>query len=399
MFRNPRRSIVAVQARLLRRSPNMTEQRVLIVGAGVAGLSLAILLANKGMNAQVLEARERFDGPTSGVRISSAGTRVLNRMDIDAVGEETTRLILRYGSITVRFSTPKKDDCPAIVVTRLALHESLMERAMSLGVDVATGFEVAEVNESKGSVEVVSRSGEAISGSLLVGADGVGSLLRRTLCGDAASHKNYAGYLGVGLIAADERAVEMTLDHYPGHQVGTASCGRVCQAAPHRGVFVWTHMWMPEEMARIATRSTVELELSRRASVWRPELAQWFARFLADEHSILVHGPVYNGRVPSKWYSDRTIIIGDAAHPYGPGGQGISMALKDASELSDVIASGFSEKAKASFRQARLEEAGKLGVAAERRNSKPPTSTKVGVMAEGIAMKASQILTRGRIAF
>jgi 2-polyprenyl-6-methoxyphenol hydroxylase-like FAD-dependent oxidoreductase len=377
----------------------MTKHNVLILGGGVAGLSLAILLAKKGIKTQVLEARERFDGATSGVRISAAGTCVLNRMGIDPVGEETSQLILRYGDITARFSTPKTDDFPAVVVTRLALHEKLMARATSLCVDVVTGFEVVKVDEREGTVEVVSRSGETVIGSLLVGADGVGSLLRRTLCGDAVTQKTYAGYLGVGLIAADERAVEMTLDHYPGHQMGMASCGKVCEAGPERGVFMWTHMWMPEEMARTATRSTVELELSRRASVWRPELAQWLARFRADEHSILVHGPVYNGRVPNKWYSDRTIIIGDAAHPYGPGGQGISMALKDASDLSDVIASGFGEASKASFQRTRLEEARKLGTAAERRNSKAPSSTRLGVIVEGIAMKGAQIFARGKIAF
>jgi hypothetical protein len=44
----------------------MSSEKVIIVGAGVAGLSLAIMLAEQNIDSQVLEARQRFDGPTSG---------------------------------------------------------------------------------------------------------------------------------------------------------------------------------------------------------------------------------------------------------------------------------------------------------------------------------------------
>jgi salicylate hydroxylase len=50
----------------------MSDQSIIIVGAGVAGLSLAIMLTERGIQCLVLESRERFDeGYTSGVRISA----------------------------------------------------------------------------------------------------------------------------------------------------------------------------------------------------------------------------------------------------------------------------------------------------------------------------------------
>jgi 2-polyprenyl-6-methoxyphenol hydroxylase-like FAD-dependent oxidoreductase len=158
-------------------------------------------------------------------------------------------------------------------------------------------------------------------------------------------------------------------------------------------------MRMSEQAAKDATRSTVEVELLRRAAIWRAELAEWLDKFRADRDAILVHGPVYNGRSPERWYSDRMMLIGDAAHPYGPGGQGISMALKDASALSDAIASGFNEDVKASFQKSRLDEARKFGEAAEKRNSKASSSSKFALMAEGIAVKAAELLTCGRGTF
>jgi hypothetical protein len=75
------------------------------------------------------------------------------------------------------------------------------------------------------------------------------------------------------------------------------------------------------------------------------------------------------------------------------------MALKDAQALRDVIARGFTEDEKKEFQRSRWEEARTLGEAAEKRNSKDPSSTKWGVLAQGLAMKAVEIFARGTLKF
>jgi 2-polyprenyl-6-methoxyphenol hydroxylase-like FAD-dependent oxidoreductase len=380
----------------------MSSEKVIIVGAGVAGLSLAIMLAEQNIESQVLESRQRFDGPTSGVRISAEGVKILRLMkvDADAIGEDTQRVDLQFGGLSASFSAPKRD-ASAIVVTRLALHEQLMKRAHSLGICVVTGFNVATMTESADGVEVTSDSNENVAGTLLVGADGVGSKLRQILnpVQSESSTKTYAGYLGVGLITRDETKIEMTLHNYPGHQIGIASCGKVNEAATNKSIFMWTHIRMPEADAKLATQASVEAELARRAERWSPELRRKYELYAGDAQAILAHGPIYNGKPPDRWYSRRMILIGDAAYPYGPGGQGISMALKDARELCVVIARGFAEDDKREFQKSRAQESRALGEAAEKRNSKGPSSTKWGILAEGVAMKAVEIFTRGTLEF
>ena len=376
----------------------MSCEKVIIVGAGVAGLSLAIMLAERNIESQVLESRQRFDGPTSGVRISTEGVKVLRSMRMDAVGESTKRVDMRFGGLTASFSA-REHDAPAIVVTRLALHEKLMRLARSAGIRVVTGFKVAEMTESADGVEVTSESNEKVIGTVLVGADGVGSTLRNILNPDQSSTKTYAGYLGVGLITKDKTKIEMTLHRYPGHQVGIASCGKVSEAATKNSIFMWTHIRMDEAHAKLATQASVEAALAKRAEGWSPELRSKFDLFVEDADAILAYGPVYNGKPPSRWYSNRMVLIGDAAHPYGPGGQGISMALKDAKALTDVIARGFTEEDKKEFQRKRSQEASALGEAAEKRNSKDPAPTKWGVLVEGISMKAVQIFARGTLKF
>ena len=376
----------------------MNDENVIIVGAGVAGLSLAVMLAEQSIKSQVLESRQRFDGPTSGVRISAEGVKILRFMKVGSIGEETKKVDMRLGGLSASFSAPEQDTS-AIMVTRLALHEQLMKRARALGIPVLTGFKVASATETAEGVEVTSESNEKVNGTLLVGADGVGSALRHILNAGQSATKTYARYLGVGFITKDETKIEMTLHSYPGHQVGIASCGKVNEAATKNSIFMWTHIRMPEADAKRATQASVEAELARRAERWRPELRSKYDLYTRDADAKLAFGPVYNGKPPSRWYSNRMILSGDAAHPYGPGGQGISMALKDAKALCDVIARGFTEDEKKEFQRSRAEEARALGEAAEKRNSKDSPSTKWGILAEGVVMKAVEIFTRGTLKF
>lgn len=377
----------------------MSSERVIIVGAGVAGLSLAIMLAEQGIESEVLETRQRFDdGPTSGVRISADGVRVLKSMHVDSIGEDTHRVEMRFGGLSASFSAPEQDTS-AIVVTRLALHEALMKCSRSLGIRVVTGFKVAGVREVAERIEVHSESNEEVAGAALVGADGVGSTLRKILNPAQSAGKTYAGYLGVGLLTQDEAKIEMTLHSYPGQQVGIASCGKVDEAATGNSIFMWTHIRMSEPDAKLATRASVEAELARRAERWSPELRSKYELYTRDDDATLAFGPVYNGKPPARWYSDRMILSGDAAHPYGPGGQGISMALKDAKALCAVISRGFTVDDKQEFQRSRAEEARAFGEAAEKRNSKGPPSTRLGVFAEGIATKTVEIFNRGTLNF
>jgi 2-polyprenyl-6-methoxyphenol hydroxylase-like FAD-dependent oxidoreductase len=76
----------------------MSSDRVIIAGAGVAGLSLAVMLAEQNLECEVVEARQRLDGPTSGVRISADGAKVLRSMKVDVIGEDTERVDMRFGS-------------------------------------------------------------------------------------------------------------------------------------------------------------------------------------------------------------------------------------------------------------------------------------------------------------
>ncbi len=127
----------------------MNKDQVIIIGAGIAGLSLAIQLAENKIACIVLEERHNFDGVTSGVRISTQGVRILEKMKIRNVGENTQRTIMHYGSIVTDFALSNSvGTSPAIVVTRLAVYEKLMEKVKLLGVEVTTRLQAIECNRA-----------------------------------------------------------------------------------------------------------------------------------------------------------------------------------------------------------------------------------------------------------
>lgn len=372
--------------------------QVIIIGAGIAGLSLAIQLAENKITCIVLEERHNFDGVTSGVRISAQGVRVLEKMKIRNVGENTRRTIMHYGSLVADFALSKSaGTSPAIMATRLAVYEKLMEKVKLLGIEIITGFKLVNAIEHSDGVEVFSETGQKVTGQFLVGADGVGSTVRKILNPNQSSGKAYAGYLGVGLITPSDMKVEMSLYQHPGNHVGVASIGKVSTSDVNNNVFLWTHLYMTEKEAREMTNEMVMKILESKSRDWSLELRQVFEMCKTDPKLIITHGAVYNGKLPSSWFSKNIILIGDAAHPYGPGGQGISMALKDAEALCEIFLSGnISEEKMATFQKKRAEETRKFGESAEARNKpEKQITSRWDIFFRGVVMKSYHLFNGG----
>ena len=305
---------------------------------------------------------------------------------------------MHYGSIVADFALNNPTGAsPAIMVTRRAVYEKLMERIKLLDVEIISGFGVLNAIAHTDGVEVTSKTGQKVRGRFLVGADGVGSTVRKILNPDQGSTKNYAGYLGAGLITPSDIEIEMSLYQHPGNHVGLGSIGKVSSSDKNNNVFLWTHFYMTEQEAKAMTNEMVMQMLEVKSRSWGSTLRKVFEMGKIDPKLIIAYGPVYNGKVPATWFSKNMMLIGDAAHPYGPGGQGISMALKDAEALCEMLVSGdMSEEKMAAFQKDRAEEAKKLGESAEKRN-KPENemTSRLGIFFKGVVMKFYHLFNGG----
>jgi 2-polyprenyl-6-methoxyphenol hydroxylase-like FAD-dependent oxidoreductase len=347
----------------------------------------------------VLEARKSFGGATSGVRISAKGVKVLENMGIHDIGEPTKRIQMYFGKSKVSFKVKNEQGAsPAIIVTRLAVFEKLRERIKDLGINIVYNYKLENIVENADGVIAISNDGQLIHGKYLIGADGVGSKVRSFLNPGSDFNKRYAGYLGIGLIFPSKEKVEMSLFNNINGNIGLGSIGKVRPNDTYKNNFLWMHIHMTETEAKAITDQEVYDQITERAKDWTPYLQQIIQQCKADSHTILYHQPVYNGSIPDKWYSDRLLLIGDAAHPYGPGGQGISLAMLDAEALCELFSIGLTEERKANFQTTRAAIAKSKGEGAEERN-KPENqiATKTGLFFKGLLMKAFHLFKGGKL--
>jgi 2-polyprenyl-6-methoxyphenol hydroxylase-like FAD-dependent oxidoreductase len=183
------------------------DKRVLISGAGIAGLTLGILLRRGGWEPLIIE-RDPFVR-TEGYIIDVFGTAwdVAERIGIiDA---------LRRASYPLeRLAYVNKNGTPLVSVDmerikrafhgkflplqRSDLERTLFEKAQSEGVEVRFGTQLRSVNDVGPAVEVEFEDGIRDSFSLVFGADGVHSRTRQLVFGD---ERQFSRFLGASVAA------------------------------------------------------------------------------------------------------------------------------------------------------------------------------------------------------
>lgn len=166
-----------------------------MAGAGPAGLATAICATLKGLRVVVLEARSRPVDKACGEGIMPNGVAALAAMGVVVPDDESRPFHgVRYvdGDLVAegRFRGG-----PGLGVRRTVLVRCLLERCAALGIDIRFGSRVESWTADEGQVRVrvrVRTAGSAVDGAadgaaaaddvcggLLIGADGLHSVIRR----------------------------------------------------------------------------------------------------------------------------------------------------------------------------------------------------------------------------
>jgi 2-polyprenyl-6-methoxyphenol hydroxylase-like FAD-dependent oxidoreductase len=308
-------------------------EKVLIVGAGIGGLCLARALEREGIEAKVFERASVFAPVGAGLLVQVGAMLALRRLGLDeavlAGGREVSLGLGLTSTGKTLQSTAMgflKDELGAGVVAihRAKLHEifaGALERTQVLLGKTCVGFD-----DDGAGVTLRFSDGSSERGSLLVGADGIHSTVRRTLFGDEPLR--YAGYTSWRGIAVRTQGVED---------------GRVAEIWGRGLRFGFATVsaseiyWFAVANAPEGGRDDDALEAVRaRFNGFCepvPALVEATPRervFRTDIHD----------RVPiATWSRGRVTLLGDAAHPTTPNlGQGGCMAIEDAVTLACALA-------------------------------------------------------------
>ncbi|HEY1944732.1 MAG TPA: FAD-dependent monooxygenase [Roseiarcus sp.] len=325
-------------------------RRALIAGAGIGGLTAALALARRDFAVEIFERAPALQEIGAGLQLSPNATRILARLDVlervRPLATEPRAVRLLRGADGVELARLPLEDAerrwgaPYLVVHRADLQQALAEAAASKPtIALRLGAAVAGVGlEDEGVVVGLKRGPVTMreTGDVLVGADGLRSLVRDRLGLGAANAAEFIGRMAFRAtvesreVAArwSEREVTLRLGakahlvHYPlrgGSIVNLVavieSKGRGDQADPWDGA------------ADVDALQRAFRDWSQDARALIGAARNWRA------WPLFVRPPLPH------FAMGRIALIGDAAHPMTPFlAQGAAQAIEDAQTLARRLA-------------------------------------------------------------
>ena len=304
----------------------------LIVGAGIGGLSAGIALRQAGWDIRIFERAASARELGFALLVAPNAVAALRELGVaDVVLERAVtpgRCELRRmdGTVLKRldFPPPEAIGGPTVVAVRPALHGALLEavgpEAVALGCE-ATGFRTSDTR-----VTLRLANGDAAQGDLLVGADGVASVIRRVL------HPSEPPPRSSGVVAVRGAACDAVdyLDGLSGvHYMGPGVESMVVRAGA--GDVYWA-LSVARELAPDGTRDPGTI-----LEHFRLRLDETFRAVTSATTEMRYDELVDRDPLPF-WGRDAVTLLGDAAHPLLPHtGQGAAQAIVDAVELGRAL--------------------------------------------------------------
>ena len=320
----------------------MERADVIILGAGLVGLTLAIALDRHGLSTIVIDPADpekqlapAYDGRATAV--ASASFRMLDaigvaeRLEGEGCPIQAIRVSdgLEPGGIV--FEAPDEDDPLGVMFENRRLRGALRECALAAeNITLMMPGRAAEVVRDGSGVRVALEDSRLATAPLLVGAEGRNSPTRQ------------AAQIPMARWSYDHSAIVATIAHERSHEnvayeifYRSGPFAILPMLPGEDGLFRSAIVWsVPSETAAAI------LDLPERAMA--AEVEKMMGRFLG---SVRLAGPRVS--YPLGFHhattitAERLALVGDAAHGIHPiAGQGLNLGFRDAAALTQVLVEG-----------------------------------------------------------
>lgn len=313
---------------------------VIIVGAGMVGMSMAVALARAGLNIAVVERDKiekqfepEFDGRVSAIALGSKN--ILDNIGVwqfmsehgepildIRVTDGATPFFLHYDHNEVG-----SEPFGYIVENRYIRHALHQAAFLHNNIELIDNFSISGLTQTDHNATITGKDNRTLSARLIIAADGRISQLR-TLAGIGTTTWNYGQ-------TAIVTTIEHSLPHHGLAQERFFPIGpfAVLPMLGNRSSLVWVE---PNDRVKLyleLPRDEFLQEISERVGGYLGEISAAHGRF--SYPLSLLHA--------KKYVAGRVAVIGDAAHGMHPiAGQGVNLGFRDVAALAELITKQYS---------------------------------------------------------
>ncbi|PMB68810.1 3-hydroxybenzoate 6-hydroxylase 1 [Beauveria bassiana] len=327
---------------------------IIIVGAGIAGLSLALALARSPGHHRVLvlEAKPALAELGAGLQLTPPATRHLfawgMRDDLLAASIAPAEMLVRDGRSGAALAAiptggmEERYGAPYLVVHRAVLHNLLRRHAIAAGAELRLGSKVVRYDWAAGAVEL--HDGSRVAADLVIGADGINSFARRQLLGDTTNAS--ARPTGLAAVRAMAEVAQIQADPQLASVADLETYSSQLWIAPGRSVMAY--LIKEAKLFNVVLSHPDDIDMSR----FTPDEYKAFAQDLVKDFEPRVRRlvdialptmqnfPIHAVPPLPRWTSPsgRFLLVGDAAHAMSFYlSMGVSLAVEDAASLAAVL--------------------------------------------------------------
>ncbi|MCQ4241782.1 FAD-dependent oxidoreductase [Stutzerimonas stutzeri] len=313
-------------------------QKVLIVGAGTAGMSAAITLRRIGIEVDLIDNNPKWGALGAGLTITGPTLRALYQLGVypdmadEAYVGEGIQVCDTQGQPLRRLSTPMPADTPTESsggIMRPTLHNILARHARAAGVPIRLGLTVDALQQDGASVDVTFSDGSQDRYDMVLGADGVFSKIRGMIFPDAPK-ATYTGQSCWRLFLKRPASIDRRTYFLGGpHKVGFTPV-----SATHM------YMFLLERTPQVFIEpDQFYSELAKRMEGYGGVLAKVRESLSVEDNPAINFRPLEAFILPAPWHKGRVLLIGDSAHPTTPQlASGAGMGIEDALVLAEELA-------------------------------------------------------------
>lgn len=330
--------------------------QIVIAGAGIGGLTLALMLHRRGIDCRIYESAQELRPLGVGINLLPHAVSELEQLGLlPALAEcaiETSQLHYynKFGQAIWREPRGLQAGYP---LPQFSVHRGQFQMLLAqtvrerLGADaIVTGMalEAAE-QDADGATAVFRRradgSTQRVRGDILVGADGIHSALRRQLH-PVGDEPRFSGRMLWRAVTEADPYLDGRSMFMAGHQDQKFVCYPISEPLRQQGRSLIN--WIAELSVPDAELSATDWNRQVDKSVFADRFANWRWDWIdipaiIDGAQAIYEFPLVDRDPLPRWTRGRLTLLGDAAHPMYPiGSNGSAQAILDARCLSDWLA-------------------------------------------------------------